>query len=182
MQFVQGNGEMAEIGLRCQWDSFTTLRWVLKHDEREIPDLALRLKNHDDEKRKTQLEYIRKQKELHPDMPVYVLLEREVLKEVYQSGTWDPLLTEAAPNWAKVNMREMARAVEDEDSYLTIFARASDIVHGAWRAITRYHIGPMRESSAPGPYDSLHWSPARCWNNAVKRGIPSRSISRFKDL
>lgn len=147
---ASGNGEMAEIACRCQWDSYTTFRWLVRPTEADVIGKCLRFKEHHFESLKERLEYVRKQREAHPQEGIYETVEKALLKEIAESGQWELLIRESSgTNWSGLSAKDMATGIDDVDGYYAVFKRASDIVHGSWRALTRYHtmrcINPLHK-------------------------------------
>ena len=138
-----GNGEMAETAYRCQWDSFTTLRWILQQGD---PHLAVRFKKHEAEQIKSQIEHMRALRKEIPDAPILELMENELLREIADLGQWDPLVPEARGPWSGKSMKTLAKEIGDESGYAILFARSSGVVHGSWRALKRYHLQRCQNS------------------------------------
>jgi hypothetical protein len=148
-----GNGEMAEIALRCQYDSLLTLRWLLLKNE---PALFQRFVDHPAGKDKRLLEFTRKMAD-HGRQKLKATkaaMERTLTQEINAAGVWEQVVSEERGAWTEASARDMAKELGREDAYMAVFARASDIVHGSWRGLTRYHL-----RKCLNPPHQFHWIP-----------------------
>ncbi len=134
-----GNGEMAEIALRCQCDTYLTLLWLIKQND---PALFQRFVEYSSGKDKTLLEYVRTME--HKDDPKLkdykATMERDLSSDIWREGIWEQLVAEERGAWTNATAHDMAKDIGREHAYKIVFSRASDIVHGSWRALKRYHL------------------------------------------
>lgn len=148
-----GNGEMAEIALRCQFDSYVTLRWLLLKND---ATLFKRFRVYSAGKNKMLLEYVRR---MSPEARLREAalkksMEQALIEEIGETGIWEQLVAEERGTWTDASARSMAKDIGQEDLYMGVFLRASDIVHGSWRALIRYHLSQCRN-----PLHQYHWIP-----------------------
>jgi hypothetical protein len=148
-----GSGEMAEIALRCQFDSYVTLRWLLLKND---VTLFKRFREYSAGKNKMLLEYVRRMSpEARPEQAALKRsMEQTLIEEIGEIGVWEQLVAEERGTWADATARSMAQDIGQEDLYMALFSRASDIVHGSWRGLTRYHMSQCRN-----PLHRYHWIP-----------------------
>jgi len=134
-----GNGEMAEIALRCQCDSHFTLLWLLKQND---PRLFQRFVEYSSGKDKALLEYVRAMEDKKdPKLKTYKSsMEQELAADIWSEGIWEQLVAEERGAWTNASAHDMAEDTGREHTYKIVFSRASDIVHGSWRALKRYHL------------------------------------------
>lgn len=149
-----GNGEMAEIALRCQCDSHFTLLWLLKQND---PRLFLRFVEYSSGKDKALLEYVRTMEDKKdPKLKTYKSsMEQELSADIRSEGVWEQLVAEERGAWTNVSAHDMAKDTGREHTYKFVFSRASDIVHGSWRALKRYHLQKCRNPL----HNRFHWIP-----------------------
>ena len=55
-------------------------------------------------------------------------------------GIWEQFMNEERGGWTKEGTRQMADDLSKLMEYDIFFRRLSDIVHGTWRALERYHL------------------------------------------
>ncbi|MHC4567179.1 MAG: DUF5677 domain-containing protein [Planctomycetota bacterium] len=133
-----GNGEMAEIAARCQWDSVVTLEWLLDRDD---PELFLQYRTYSAGKTKATLERLRAETEAYGGEKLRAKIEPTLIREVQEgAGIWEQLVNEERGGWAKETTYDMAKEMSKLPEYEIYFRRLSDIVHGTWRALDRYHV------------------------------------------
>jgi hypothetical protein len=148
-----GNGEMAEIALRCQCDTYLTLLWLIKQND---PALFQRFVEYSSGKDKALLEYVRKMG--HKDDPKLkdykTTMERDLSADIWREGIWEQLAAEERGAWTNASPHAMATDIGREHVYRTVFSRASDIVHGSWRDLKRYHL-----QRCLNPLHQYHWIP-----------------------
>lgn len=148
-----GNGEMAEIALRCQCDSHFTLLWLLDQND---PRLFRRFVEYSSGKDKALLEYIRAMEDKKDArLKTYKSsMERELTADIWSEGIWEQLVAEERGAWTNASTHDMAKAIGQERTYKIVFSRSSDIVHGSWRALKRYHL-----QKCLNPLHKFHWIP-----------------------
>jgi hypothetical protein len=134
-----GNGEMAEIALRCQCDSHFTMLWLLKQND---PRLFQSFVEYSSGKDKALLEYVRAMEDKKdPKSKTYKSsMEKELSADIWSEGIWEQLVAEERGAWTNATAHDMAKETGREHTYKIVFSRASDIVHGSWRALKRYHL------------------------------------------
>lgn len=133
-----GNGEMAEVAARCQWDSVITLEWLMKRDD---PELFLRYRTYSAGKAKATLERLQGDKDKYGEQELLERLKRTFQKEIQEDvGIWEKLVNEERGGWTKEGTYQMADDLSMLTEYETFFRRLSDIVHGTWRSLKRYHL------------------------------------------
>ena len=145
-----GRGEMVEIAVRCQADTFITLLWLLRAND---PKLMLRFQEYSSGKSKRALEYTRGLAGQVPD-ELRRTIEGDLQGEVHSAGTWEQLVPAEKGQWTDKSTAQMAEDIGRSVEYEMVFARASDVVHGTWRSITRWSmvrcINPLHQN---------HWIP-----------------------
>jgi Family of unknown function (DUF5677) len=148
-----GNGEMAEIALRCQCDSHFTLLWLLKQND---PRVFQRFVEYSSGKDKAHLEYVRAMEDKKdPKLKTYKSsMEQELSADIWSEGFWELLVAEERGAWTNATAHNMAVETGRELTYKTVFSRGSDIVHGSWRALKRYHL-----QKCLNPLHKFHWIP-----------------------
>lgn len=133
-----GNGEMAEVAARCQWDSVITLEWLMKRDD---PELFGKYRMYSSGKVKAALERVRKDKDMYGGPAkaekIAATYQGEIQEDV---GIWEQLMNEERGGWTAESTRDMAVDLSKLMEYDTFFRRLSDIVHGTWRSLERYHL------------------------------------------
>jgi hypothetical protein len=133
-----GNGEMAEIAARCQWDSVITLEWLIKKDD---PELFKKYRTYSGGKAKAALERLRGNEDKYGGQAIAKKLAATFQDEIQEDlGIWEQLMNEERGEWTKEGTRQMAEDLSKLTEYDTFFRRLSDIVHGTWRALERYHL------------------------------------------
>jgi len=133
-----GNGEMAEVAARCQWDSTITLEWLIKHNDAE---LFGQYRMYSAGKAKATLERLRGNEDKYGGQELAERLKGTFQKEIQDDvGIWEQLVNEERGGWTKEGTYEMADDLSKLAEYETFFRRLSDIVHGTWRALERYHL------------------------------------------
>lgn len=133
-----GNGEMAEIAARCQWDSVITLEWLIKNDE---PELFMKYRTYSAGKAKAALERLRGNEDKYGGQAMAKKLAATFQGEIQEElGIWEQFMNEERGGWTKEGTRQMADDLSKLTEYDTFFRRLSDIVHGTWRALERYHL------------------------------------------
>lgn len=152
-----GNGEMAEIAARCQWDSVVTLEWLLDRDD---PELFLQYRMYSAGKTKATLERLREEPEKFGGEKLRAKIESALIREVQEgAGIWEQLVNEERGGWTKETTFEMAKEMSKLSEYEIYFRRLSDIVHGTWRALERYHVKKC--------YNPLHGEHYVAWTGAT---------------
>jgi Family of unknown function (DUF5677) len=81
-------------------------------------------------------------------------MEQSLVRDIHEAGVWEQLVTEERGAWTEASARDMAKDLGREDVYMAVFARASDIVRGSWRGLTRYHL-----CQCLNPLHQFHWVP-----------------------
>ncbi|MBW2608496.1 MAG: hypothetical protein JRD05_12780 [Deltaproteobacteria bacterium] len=133
-----GNGEMAEIAARCQWDSVITLEWLIKKDD---PELFKKYRTFSAGKAKAALERLRGDEDKYGGPAMAKKLAATFQGEIQEGvGIWEQFMNEERGGWTKEGTRQMAEDLSKMMEYDTFFRRLSDIVHGTWRALERYHL------------------------------------------
>jgi hypothetical protein len=133
-----GNGEMAEIAARCQWDSVVTLEWLVERNE---PELFRQYWKYSAGKTKATLERLRGNAETYGGEEIKAAVEHKLTAEIEEGiGIWEQLINEERGGWAKETTYDMAKELLKLGEYEIYFRRFSDIVHGTWRALRRYHM------------------------------------------
>jgi hypothetical protein len=133
-----GNGEMAEVAARCQWDSTITLEWLIKNNDTE---LFGQYRTYSAGKAKASLERLRGNEDKYGGQELAERLKGTFQKEIQDDvGIWEQLVNEERGGWTKEGTHEMADDLSKLTEYETFFRRLSDIVHGTWRALERYHL------------------------------------------
>jgi len=68
-------------------------------------------------------------------------MEKDLMAEVQDgAGVWEQLVSEELGAWTDTSTYKMAEDLCMLQEYEWHFRRLSDIVHGAWRALERYHL------------------------------------------
>ncbi len=135
-----GNGEMAEIAARCQWDSVITFEWLVKRND---PKLFWQYRVYSAGKSKATLERLRTDAETYGGEKLKVKVEPTLVREVQEgAGIWEQLVNEERGGWASETTHKMAEEMLSLSEYEFYFRRLSDVVHGTWRALERYHLRP----------------------------------------
>jgi len=94
-----GNGEIAEMTARCQWDSIVTLEWLIKRDD---PKLFLQYRMYSAGKSKATLERLRTETETYGGEELKARVEPTLIREIQEgSGIWEQLVNEERGGWAK---------------------------------------------------------------------------------
>ncbi|MBN1765108.1 MAG: hypothetical protein JW860_07615 [Sedimentisphaerales bacterium] len=133
-----GNGEMAEVAARCQWDSTITLEWLIK---RNAPELFSIFRMYSAGKAKATLEKLRANNDAYGSQELVNRLKNTLEGEIQEDiGIWEQLINEERGGWAKEGTYQMAEDLSKLTEYELYFRRLSDIVHGTWRALERYHL------------------------------------------
>lgn len=150
----RGEGEAAEIFLRCLADTNITIRWMLMQDD---PTIFLKYKQHSSEQEKHAIDTLRSV--VGEDAPDEVKrsVNREYSKLHRTSGRWPELMDVTLGPWNDVSIGKMAKDLggSDERKYTLVFGRASDAVHGSWRSLTRFHL-----EECLNPLHNGHYLPA----------------------
>ncbi len=145
-----GNGEIAEMAARCQWDSVITFEWLI---ERNDPRLFLQYRNYSAGKSKATLERLRKETETYGGKELKERVEPTLIEEIEEGiGIWEQLVNEERGGWAKEGTYEMAKDLSMLHEYEIYFRRLSDIVHGTWRSLERYHMRQCQNPLHAGHY------------------------------
>lgn len=145
-----GNGEIAEIAARCQWDSLVTLEWLVSRDD---PELFLQYRMYSVGKSKATLERLRTDTKTYGGEEMKIKAEPVLIREVQEgTGIWEQLVNEERGGWARETTYEMAKEISSLHEYEFYFRRLSDIVHGTWRALDRYHLRPCLNPLHGGHY------------------------------
>jgi len=147
---ITGHGEMVEIAVRCQADTFITLLWMLKQDD---PKLMLRFQEYSSGKSKRALEYTRNLVGQVPDDLIRTI-EGDLQGEVHSTGTWEQLVPAEKGLWTDTTLAQMAEDIGRSVEYEMVFARASDVVHGTWRSLMRWSL-----VRCINPLHQNHWVP-----------------------
>ena len=151
-----GNGEIAEMAARCQWDSVVTFEWLIKRNE---PRLFLQYRNYSAGKSKATLERLRTETETYGGEELKVRVEPTLIREIQEGvGIWEQLVNEERGGWAKEGTYDMAEELLKLGEYEIYFRRLSDIVHGTWRALERYHLRKCQNPLHAGHY--IAWTGA----------------------
>lgn len=133
-----GNGELAEIAARCQWDSVITLEWLIKKDD---PGLFMKYRMYSACKAKAMLERLRGNEVKYSDQELVESLKKTFQSEIQEDvGIWEQLVNEERGGWTREGTRQMADDLSMLTEYETFFRRLSEIVHGTWRSLERYHL------------------------------------------
>jgi hypothetical protein len=135
----RGEGEAAEIFLRCLADTNITIRWMLMQDDLTV---FLKYKQHSSEKEKHAIDTLRSVVGEDASEEVKRSVDREYSKLHRTSGRWPELMDVTLGPWNDVSIGKMAKDLggDDERKYTLVFGRASDAVHGSWRSLTRFHL------------------------------------------
>jgi len=151
-----GNGEIAEMAARCQWDSVVTLEWLI---ERNDPKLFLQYRIYSAGKTKATLERFRADSETYGGDELKEKIEPKLIREIQEGvGIWEQLVNEERGGWSKETTYDMANDVSKLHEYEIYFRRLSDIVHGTWRALERYHLRKCLNPLHAGHY--MAWTGA----------------------
>ena len=99
-----GNGEMAEIAARCQWESLITLEWLIKEND---PELFCRYRYFSGGKAKALLEKLRGHKDI--DWNEYAKkIKTSLINEAEENmGIWEQLIAEERGDWADKSLYNM---------------------------------------------------------------------------
>lgn len=137
-----GEGEAAEIFLRCCFDTSTTLRWVLHQPD---PLLWMKFREHSEAQDKHAVATMREAANLHDVGEKHGKVADAEYRRVHrESGRWPELMDVTLGSWADKSTSAMLKDLGDDYSYVLIFGRASDAVHGSWRHLRRFHLQKCR--------------------------------------
>ena len=151
-----GNGEIAEMAARCQWDSVVTFEWLIERDD---PELFLQYRMYSAGKSKATLERLRTETETYGGDELKVKVEPTLIQEIQEgAGIWEQLVNEERGGWSKEGTYDMAKELSKLNEYEIYFRRLSDIVHGTWRALERYHLRKCLNPLHAGHY--IAWTGA----------------------
>lgn len=133
-----GNGELAEISARCQWESSIYLEWLISKNDIE---LFHRFRTYSVGKAKTSVERIRGDRDSYGGEEASRIAENILVSEIHDgAGLWEQLVAEEVGAWSPKGTKQMADDVSATMEYELHFRRLSDIVHGLWRDLERYHV------------------------------------------
>ncbi len=98
-----GNGEMAEVAARCQWDSVITLEWLMKRDD---PELFGRYRIYSAGKAKAMLEKLRGNEDKYGGQELAESQKKTFQSEIQEDvGIWEQLMNEERGGWTKEGTR-----------------------------------------------------------------------------
>lgn len=137
-----GEGEAAEIFLRCCFDTSTTVRWLLHQPD---PLMWLKFRTHAEAHEKHAVATMREATKSNDGAGRHAATVDAEYRRVHrESGRWPELMDVTLGSWADKSTSAMLKDLGDDYSYVLLFGRASDAVHGSWRHLRRFHLQQCR--------------------------------------
>lgn len=140
-------GEIAELVFRSTLESFIVFSWLMK---RKDPELFSRFRDYSTGRERF---FGEKMAEQAADEEMKRVAKAVVKKTVKEAGTREINVAAERGDVFDVKIDQMAQEVWGEtNSYYMMYKRASDVVHGHWRVITKYHLEKSKNPMHNGLY------------------------------